>query len=103
MLTFRVLGALEAWDGDRRADLRGPRHRAVLARLVLARGHVVPVDRLIEDLWPGGSPHRALGSVQTFVSHLRRALEPDRAPRTPSAVLVTAPPGYAFRVGKDEV
>ncbi|MYV99647.1 BTAD domain-containing putative transcriptional regulator, partial [Streptomyces sp. SID3343] len=103
MLTFRVLGALEAWDGDRRADLRGPRHRAVLARLVLARGHVVPVDRLIEDLWHGESPHRALGSVQTFVSHLRRALEPDRAPRTPSAVLVTAPPGYAFRVGKDEV
>ncbi|OPC81549.1 hypothetical protein B4N89_11870 [Embleya scabrispora] len=103
MLTFRVLGALEAWDGDRRADLRGPRHRAVLARLVLARGHVVPVDRLIEDLWHGESPHRALGSVQTFVSHLRRALEPDRAPRTPSTVLVTAPPGYAFRVGTDEV
>ncbi|MFE2870933.1 MULTISPECIES: BTAD domain-containing putative transcriptional regulator [unclassified Embleya] len=103
MLTFRVLGALEAWDGDRPADLRGPRHRAVLARLVLARGHVVPVDRLIEDLWHGESPHRALGSVQTFVSHLRRALEPDRAPRTPSTVLVTAPPGYAFRVGTDEV
>ncbi|MYS84530.1 AfsR/SARP family transcriptional regulator [Embleya scabrispora] len=103
MLTFRVLGALEAWDGERPADLRGPRHRAVLARLVLARGHVVPVDRLIEDLWHGESPHRALGSVQTFVSHLRRALEPDRAPRTPSTVLVTAPPGYAFRVGTDEV
>ncbi|MGC0423042.1 BTAD domain-containing putative transcriptional regulator [Embleya sp. AB8] len=103
MLTFRVLGALEAWDGDRPADLRGPRHRAVLARLVLARGHVVPVDRLIEDLWRGEQPHRALGSVQTFVSHLRRALEPDRAPRTPSTVLVTAPPGYAFRVGTDEV
>lgn len=103
MLTFRVLGTLEAWDGDRETDLRGPRHRAVLARLVLARGHVVPVDRLIEDLWHGESPHRPLGSVQTFVSHLRRALEPDRAPRTPSAVLVTAPPGYAFRVGKDDV
>ncbi|MGH3569352.1 MAG: AfsR/SARP family transcriptional regulator [Pseudonocardia sp.] len=83
--------------------LRGTRHREVLARLLVARGHVVPVDRLIDDLWPQQPPQQALAVVQTFVSQLRRALEPDRAPRAPGRILVTEPPGYALRVSTDSV
>ncbi|TDD80827.1 hypothetical protein E1293_19995, partial [Actinomadura darangshiensis] len=36
-------------------------------------------------------------------SHLRRALEPGRPPRTPARVLVTEPPGYALRLPDDGV
>ncbi|WP_447007399.1 BTAD domain-containing putative transcriptional regulator [Saccharothrix isguenensis] len=96
MVNFGVLGPLEAEDGRGSVDLKGLRHRAVLARLLVARGRVVPVTRLIDDLWDA-APDGALGAVQTFVGALRKALEPDRPPRTPARLLVTVPPGYALR------
>ncbi|WP_197093446.1 AfsR/SARP family transcriptional regulator, partial [Nonomuraea sp. SBT364] len=101
-LAFRVLGPLEAVGEGGPVPLRGPRHRAVLARLLVARGRVVPVDRLVEDLW-GEPAEGAVSAVRTFVSDLRRALEPDRAPRQPARLLVTAAPGYALRAAADAV
>lgn len=99
---FRVLGPLEVDDDRGLVDLKGPRHRAVLARLLIARGRVVPVSRLVDDLWveaPGG----AVSAVQTFVGALRKALEPGRPPRSPARLLVTAAPGYALSVGPEAV
>ncbi|WP_129838391.1 BTAD domain-containing putative transcriptional regulator [Streptomyces sp. RFCAC02] len=102
-VTFGVLGPVTAWDaaGDALA-LRGPRHRAVLARLLVARGRVVPVGRLVDDLWDEPGPG-AVGAVQTFVAALRRALEPDRPRRSPARLLVTEGPGYALRAAPGAV
>ncbi|WP_275562706.1 BTAD domain-containing putative transcriptional regulator [Streptomyces sp. 5-6(2022)] len=102
---FGVLGPVVAWDADadgRAIALKGPRHRAVLARLIVARRRVVPVSRLIEDLWTEPPPG-AVGAVRTFVAALRRALEPQRPPRTPARLLVTEGPGYALRADPDAV
>ncbi|ANN18465.1 SARP family transcriptional regulator [Amycolatopsis orientalis] len=95
-MRFGVLGPLVATDEHGEAALKGPRHRAVLARLLIARGRVVPVERLVDDLWER-PPEGAVGAVQTFVGALRRALEPDRAPREPARLLVTVARGYALR------
>jgi DNA-binding SARP family transcriptional activator len=101
---FGVLGPVAAWDrtGEPRS-LKGPRHRAVLARLLVARRRVVPVARLVEDLWGAEPPADAVGTVRTFVAGLRRSLEPERAPRTASRLLVTEGPGYALRADPDGV
>lgn len=100
---FGVLGPVTAWDGSGNAiALKGPRHRAVLARLVVARGRVVPVSRIVDDLWVV-PPADAVGAVRTFVAALRRVLEPDRPPRTPPRLLVTEGPGYALRAGPEAV
>ncbi|WP_404190336.1 BTAD domain-containing putative transcriptional regulator [Streptomyces tauricus] len=104
-VVFGVLGPTVAFAGDgdgRELALKGPRHRAVLARLIVARRRVVPVARLVEDLWTE-PPAGAVGAVQTFVAALRRALEPDRPPRTPARLLVTDGPGYALRAAPDTV
>jgi DNA-binding SARP family transcriptional activator len=94
---FGVLGPVVAWDdAGRPVALKGPRHRAVLARLIVARGRVVPASRMVDDLWLD-PPDGALSAVRTFVASLRRALEPERAPRTPARLLVTEGPGYALR------
>ncbi|WP_241479626.1 BTAD domain-containing putative transcriptional regulator [Nocardiopsis lucentensis] len=95
-VTFGVLGPIEAADERGPIRLKGARHRAVLARLLVARGRVVPVERLADDLWDD-PPRGAVGAIRTFVGELRRALEPDRPPRSPARLLVTVGPGYALR------
>ncbi|GAA3427868.1 BTAD domain-containing putative transcriptional regulator [Streptosporangium nondiastaticum] len=103
MVFVRVLGSFAAEVGGEPVPLGGPRQRGVLALLVAARGQVVPVDRMIEDLWRGEPPARALMSLQAYVSNLRRLLEPGRPPRTPARLLVSAPPGYALRLPPESV
>lgn len=103
MLTFTALGPFQAWAGGAPLDLGGQRQRAVLARLLVAGGRAVPVTTLIDELWPGRPPAQALSTVQGYVSRLRRALEPGRAPREEAAVLVSAAPGYALRATVEQV
>ncbi|MFF7369689.1 BTAD domain-containing putative transcriptional regulator [Streptomyces tricolor] len=98
-----VLGAVRALrDDGTPVDLGGPRHREVLARLVAAGGRMVATDTLVDDLW-AEPPVRAVGALRTFVAALRRAIEPDRPPRTPPRVLVTEGPGYALCLPRDDV
>jgi len=103
VITVRVLGPLEVTVNGVPADIGGPRQRCVLARLIAEHGRVVSADRLIDDLYAQEAPPRALAALQSYVSHLRRALEPERAARTPAGVLVTSPPGYAVHLGRDAV
>ena len=103
MVCIRVLGSIEAETNQTPISLGGPRQRAVLALLVVARGQVVSIDRLIEDLWSGQPPAQALKTLQSYVSNLRRLLEAGRAPRTPARLLVSAAPGYALRLPADAV
>jgi len=98
---FNVLGPLsveiDTPDGPCPVTVRGRRQRAVLARLLIARGRAVATDHLIEDLWDD-PPAAATSAVQTFVGDLRRTLEPDRPRRSPPRILVTTPAGYLLRV-----
>jgi DNA-binding SARP family transcriptional activator len=98
VIKVRVLGPLEVTVQGAPADVGGPRQRCVLARLIAACGEVVSADRLIDDLYPGEAPPKALAGVQSYVSHLRRALEPGRPARSAGGVLVTSAPGYAIRL-----
>ncbi|MBE3012255.1 AAA family ATPase [Microbispora sp. NEAU-D428] len=103
MVKLRVLGRIAAAVDGRPADLGTSLQRAVLARLVCAQGQVVSTDRFVDDLWRGQPPPRALGALQVYVSNLRRALEPGRAPRAPARVLVSAPPGYRLALEPGDV
>ncbi|ANE78727.1 transcriptional regulator [Mycobacterium adipatum] len=98
-----VLGAVQAWTGGTPVALGSRLQRALLARLVAAQGHPVSVDRLIDDLWEGEPPPKALSALQVYVSHLRRGIEPGRPPRTPARILVSAAPGYRLRLPVDAV
>ncbi|WP_327695060.1 BTAD domain-containing putative transcriptional regulator [Streptomyces sp. NBC_00459] len=103
MLSIRVLGPLGADVAGAPVELGAPRQRAVLALLIAARGRVVSVDRMVDELWRGAPPTKATVSLQTYVSNLRRVLEPGRQPRTPASVLVSVAPGYALRLPESAV
>jgi DNA-binding SARP family transcriptional activator len=92
---FRILGPLEVRDGDRIVPLGGARQRAVLALLLTRANEVVSRDWLIDELWGERPPESAVNVLQTYVSHLRKALSADR--------LVTRTPGYLIRVERDEL
>ncbi len=101
---FRILGPLEVVDdAGEPVDLGGPKQRAVLTILLVERGRVVSVERLIERLWGDEPPSSAVGSLQAYVSNLRRALEPDRSAGAKASVLVTQAPGYRLDVPEDAV
>ena len=103
MMLLRVLGPLEAQIDGQATELGSRLQRAVLALLLAERGHAVSVDRMIDQLWHGEAPPRAIASLQSYVSNLRRLLEPGRPQRSPATILVSAPPGYAVRLPADAV
>ena len=97
------MGATEVWRDGLRVDLGTRKRRALLAALALSAGRPVATDTLIELLWGDAPPDGVAGTLQAYVSVLRRALEPDRAPRAPATVLVTLDNGYGLQVDADVV
>ncbi|MFC5143368.1 BTAD domain-containing putative transcriptional regulator [Streptomyces aureoversilis] len=57
-----------------------PRRRALLALLLIRPGRVVSTELLVEELWGEEPPRRAVATLQSHVSHLRRALQPAAGP-----------------------
>jgi predicted ATPase/DNA-binding SARP family transcriptional activator len=99
LVEFAVLGPLEATRGGTPIALGARRQRALLALLLIHANEVVPTERLIDELWDGDPPSGAAHSLQVYVSGLRKALEPERAPNAPASVVVTRTPGYVVQVG----
>ena len=98
---FGILGPLEVLRSGRAVPLAGPRQRAVLAVLLLQANRVVSLDRLVEDVWEGHAPEASVTSLQTYVFHLRRALEPGRARGGAAEVLATRDRGYLLQVSRE--
>ncbi|MBM7789854.1 BTAD domain-containing putative transcriptional regulator [Tenggerimyces flavus] len=89
-----ILGPLVVLDGDRPIPLGGAKERAVLATLALDAGRVVPIDRLVDVVWPGEPPRTAVKTVQNYVLRLRKRLAPLLA-------IETVTRGYLLRGGPD--
>ena len=100
---FGILGPLEVRRSGRAVPLGGPRQRAVLAVLLLQANRVVSADRLVEDVWAGHAPEASVTSLQTYVFHLRRALEPGRPRGGAPEVLATRDRGYLLQVSPERL
>ncbi|TQN38152.1 transcriptional regulator [Blastococcus colisei] len=97
-MRFRVLGPLEVTGPDGGPlDVGGAKPRALLTLLLAEPGRVVGIDRIVGALWGDAPPPTVTGTLQAYVSHLRRVLEPERGPREAPTVLLTRPPGYLLR------
>ena len=94
-MRFKVLGPLEVVHDDGPIALGGPKQRAVLAHLLVHANEFVPVDALIDQVWGDEPPNAARGTLQTYISHLRRALGTER--------IESRAAGYVLRVGTHEL
>lgn len=93
-LLLRVLGPTTLERAGEMLPLGGPRQRAVLVRLALAEGRLVPVERLVEDIW-GDAPSSILTTLHSYVSRLRTVLGANRLRREG--------PGYVLDLDAGEV
>ena len=78
-----------------------PRERAVLATLVVHAGQVVPVETLLQWVWPGDKPVplNPVPTVHTYATRIRRALE--RMPSAPTLHAVDG--GYLLDIAPDRI
>lgn len=95
-MQVEVLGPVRVREGGRVVDLGTRRQHALVAALALAGGRHVGTDLLLERLWGDAPPPSAVTTLQGYVAGVRRALEPDRAARAASEVLVRVHDGYAL-------
>src|SRR5215467_4472262 len=90
MLGYRILGPLEVSAGGRVTEIRGPKQRALLAILLLRANEPVPRDVLVHELWGERPPGSAQGSLDVYVSRLRKVLTAAAG----EPVLITRPGAY---------
>ncbi|WP_020670790.1 AfsR/SARP family transcriptional regulator [Amycolatopsis nigrescens] len=93
MLFCRVLGPTEVETDGRRIAFGGRLPRRLLTALIAADGQVVTSDRLADEIWGENPPPGAGGTLQVYISRLRRALGQPTA-----ALLERSGAGYRFRV-----
>jgi DNA-binding SARP family transcriptional activator/DNA-binding CsgD family transcriptional regulator/tetratricopeptide (TPR) repeat protein len=93
-----VLGPVRAWRGRTELKLGARRQRTVFAILAMRAGRAVSGAELVSAVWGQRAPMSAAGSVHTYVSGLRRVLEPERARWAAGAVLTSSPAGYTLHV-----
>ncbi|MFS8099068.1 winged helix-turn-helix domain-containing protein [Lentzea alba] len=98
-----VLGELRLTVGETRLSPCQPRQRAVLAVLALRAPHPVSRDELIDAVWGDDPPSSASGSLHTYISALRRLVEPDLPPRACGKLIITTDAGYACRQPPDDL
>ena len=75
-LRVEVLGPLQLVVDGAAVDVRGPKRRALLTLLALAAGRTVPVDHLLDALWPAEIPESGRRALHTQISRLRAHLGP---------------------------
>ena len=95
MIEYRILGPVEVSADGRVVEIGGPRLRRLLAILLLRANEPVPRGILVQDLWGDQPPVGAQGSLEVYISRLRKALG--------SPVLLTRPGAYCLRVSDGQL
>ena len=95
-MQIRLLGPVVAIGGTGELDLGGRKQRTLAALLASHEGAPVSADRCIDALWGDTPPEGAKHSLQTYVSSLRRLVDPGH-----DGLLESTSDGYVLTVDTD--
>ncbi len=102
----RVLGSSQVALGDDPTDtveLGARKPRSVLAALSLRLGGELSPDALVDLVWGEDPPPGAHGTLHSYLSGVRRVLEPGLGPRQKPTVLLTSDHGYRLDLPRQRV
>ncbi|WP_424217607.1 AfsR/SARP family transcriptional regulator (plasmid) [Streptomyces sp. BI20] len=103
-MLFRVLGSMSVTDNGEDRTPSAPKHRQMLALLLMNADHVVSTAQFVEELWEYNPPPQAVAAVHTYVMQLRRLLRgPAGTPADGPGRLLTRDQGYLLRVEDGEL
>ena len=100
MASFRILGPIEAWNGERKLPLGGQRQLGLLAFLLLRGNRAASSDALLDAVW-GSDRSGADNRLQMAIARLRKALAPLQVDG--EAMLRTVGGGYLLSVASGEL
>ncbi|MFF3836320.1 tetratricopeptide repeat protein [Streptomyces sp. NPDC001930] len=98
-MRFTILGPVEVLAPGPESPGLAPRHRAVLAYLLLHAGVVISADRLVDAMWGPLPPDSARAQIQTTIAAIRRMLRASGADH----LLATRPAGYVITPGPGQL
>ena len=101
MSSFRILGPIEVWAGDRRLELRGARQVALLGFLLLHANRAVSTDALVDGLWGSERSAGAGKRLQMAITRLRQTLR--ALDRDGTSVLRTVNGGYLLSIAPGDL
>lgn len=102
-LRVQLLGPVRVWRAEKELDLGSPGRRSVFAILALHANRPVSREELVDGLWGEEPPAKAVGVLYTYISGLRRVLEPAPGKRGSASVLASVDSGYSLRVNPDDI
>jgi DNA-binding SARP family transcriptional activator len=102
-LRLDLLGPVRARRDGLELAVGPPKQRAVLGLLASRVGQVVGFDEIIDAVWGSEVPRSAPNGVHTYISRLRRALEPGCGRRDPGQVLTSVGGGYALMMDREDI
>jgi SARP family transcriptional regulator, regulator of embCAB operon len=103
MIRFTILGALTATNGEREFTPRTPKVCQVLALLLSRANRIVGFEALVEELWGEAPPKTALGTAQTYIYQLRKAVDRENLSAPVGDLLVTKPFGYTLQTDVEQL
>ncbi|MFE9847303.1 tetratricopeptide repeat protein [Streptomyces sp. NPDC005576] len=101
-MEIQILGPVGLRLNGHWLTLGSDKERLLLAALALEAGRPVALSELVERLWDGDPPKRARENTHTYMSRLRKRLQPPGA--GPDAPTITGKAHtYTLRAGRDSV
>ena len=94
-LTFGLLGPLEVHNAGTKIEIGSPKHRILLAGLLVHSGRPVPPARLATAIWGEQQPENPRRAVQVCITRLRTLLQC-------GPVIVTNTDGYMLDIAPDQ-
>ncbi|WP_213453734.1 BTAD domain-containing putative transcriptional regulator [Rhizomonospora bruguierae] len=102
-MRIQLLGPVRAWREGVELAMGSGRRTAVFSVLALAANRAVSREQLIAAVWGGEPPDSATGNVYTYVSALRKTLEPGRRQWATGQFLTSGGGSYRLRLPREAI